>query len=113
MNHNNEDLTRKLAANEFVRVNGLTMRMIVLLFKVKWFRFNELDIALASNKLDSGDIYETLDYFESQGYIEVRNIDTKQVTKLADSDIGDIEFKLTGEGKKVAYGIRTDDAIDL
>ncbi len=114
---NNIDLKKnaldKITANEFKRVNGMTMRMIVLLFKVKWFMFNELEIALATNKLTREEIYEALDYFESEGYIEVRSIDGQQPIRLADIDVTDVELKLTGEGKKVAYGIRADDAIDL
>lgn len=112
-NHLRKNALDKITANEFKRINGMAMRMIVLLFKVKWFMFNELEIALATNKLTREEIYEALDYFESEGYIEVRGIEGRQLVRLADIDICDVELKLTGEGKKVAYGIRIDDAIDL
>ncbi len=103
----------QMTANEFKRINGVVMRMIVLLFKVKWFRFDDLVIALTANKLSREEIYEALDYFESQEYIEVRELEGRQEVRLSDMDIEDVEIKLTGEGKKVAYSIRTDDGIDL
>lgn len=104
---------QQITANEFKRINGMVMRMVVLLFKTVWFRTDELETALATNKLTKEEIYEALDYFESEGYIEVRSIEGRQAVRLSDVHVEDVEIKLTGEGKKVAYGIKTDDAIDL
>jgi hypothetical protein len=103
----------QMTASEFKTINGTVMRMIILLFKTRWFTFREIITALTVNKYDKEEIYEALDYFESQGYIEVRDIEGRQEVRLSDMDEDEIEMKLTGEGKKVAYSIKTDDGIDL
>lgn len=114
---NTETMKKKamgqMTANEFKTINGTVMRMIILLFKIRWFTFREIETALMANKYDREDIYEALDYFESQGYIEVREIEGRQAVRLSDMDTDEIEMKLTGEGKKVAYSIKTDEGIDL
>ena len=114
---NSEQMKRKamdqVSASTFTRTNGVVMRTIIMLFNIRWFKASELKAALANRDVEESDIYEALDYFEGQKYIEVREIATKEAVRLSDFYIDDVEFKLAPQGKLVALSIKKDDGIDL
>lgn len=102
-----------MEAEEFTKNNGIVMRMIATMFRRGWFRIRELMQTLTPYNMGVEDIMDAVDYFEDRKYIDCRDVDTKVLVRSCDAEIGDIELRLTADGKLLGYQLIKDDGIDL
>lgn len=108
-----EEVYHQVQAKRFQNSNGIVVRTVSRMFKTRFFRFDELKVALSSYGLSEIEIYDALDYMEGKKYIEVREVSTKRNVRLSDMDVEDVEFKLTSEGTLVALSIISDPGIEI
>lgn len=63
--------------------------------------------------ITKGEISDSVNYLYEAGYIHLRDIVTKELTTLADSDFDDLEAKLTAKGISLLAGGINDPCIKL
>lgn len=98
-----KELERRLRAGNFTENCGSVLRTINIL-RQKYNRLAGIRYALPS--LAEDEILDAINYLHEEGYIHLRDIDTKDmaVTGLADKDYRQLEAKLSGKGIKLLAG---------
>ena len=108
-----EEVYHQVQAKRFITTNGIVLRTVGRMFKTRFFRFDELKVALSSYGLGEIEIYDSMDYLEGKKYIEVREVSTKRNVRLPDMEVAEVEFKLTSEGTLVALSIISDPGVEI
>ena len=99
-----------IRAGNFKENNGSVMRTINML-RTQYHRLKSVEYALPN--ITKGEISESVNYLYEAGYIHLRDIVTKELTTLADSDFDDLEAKLTAKGISLLAGGINDPCIKL
>lgn len=99
-----------IRAGNFKENNGSVMRTINML-RTQYHRFKSVEYALPN--ITKGEISDSVNYLYEAGYIHLRDIVTKELTTLADSDFDDLEAKLTAKGISLLAGGINDPCIKL
>lgn len=99
-----------IRAGNFKENNGSVMRTINML-RTQYHRLKSVEYALPN--ITKGEISDSVNYLYEAGYIHLRNIVTKELTTLADSDFDDLEAKLTAKGISLLAGGINDPCIKL
>lgn len=101
-------------AKEFLRKNGVVMRIMLTLFPRGFFNIEELLGALAAYKdMSIDDVLASIDYFADKGYIDVRHIETRETVLACDYDADEIEMRVRAEGVLIGKNIIEDIGIEL
>lgn len=106
------EIAARIRAGNFVVNNGKVLRTINILRE----KYNKLTgIRYALPDLDDSEILDSINYLHEEGYIHLRQIETKApaVTGLADYGYKELEAKLTGKGIKLLAGGIDDPVIDI
>ena len=99
-----------IRAGNFKENNGSVMRTINML-RTQYHRLKSVEYALPN--ITKGEISDSVNYLYEAGYIHLRDIVTKELTTLADSDFDDLEAKLTAKGISLLTGGINDPCIKL
>jgi hypothetical protein len=63
--------------------------------------------------LEADEILDSINFLFEEGYIHLRNVETKIPVNLADSDYRELEAKLTGKGIRLLSGEIDDPAVSV
>ena len=99
-----------IRAGNFKENNGSFMRTINML-RTQYQGLMSVEYALPN--ITKGEISDSVNYLYEAGYIHLRDIVTKELTTLADSDFDDLEAKLTAKGISLLAGSINDPCIKL
>ena len=99
-----------IRAGNFKENNGSVMRTINML-RTQYHSLKSVEYALPN--ITKGEISDSVNYLYEAGYIHLRDIVTKELTTLADSDFDDLEAKLTAKGISLLAGGINDPCIKL
>lgn len=106
-----KEMTERIRQKKFFKNNGVVLKGINLL-RTKFVQLTELRYALEP-AMSEAELRDSVNYLTESGYINLRNIRTKQPTTLADCDFEDIEAKVSADGIKVIACVKTDECIDV
>ena len=95
----------------FVNRNGVVLKGINLL-REKYVQLSELKYALEPT-LTEQELRDSVNYLSESGYINMRNIRSKQPTTLADCDFYEIEAKVSADGIKIIACVKSDECIEV
>lgn len=104
-------LMSKIVANDFAELNGAIMRTISTVFKFRWFKIS--DLQLAFNDRHDDEMLESLNYLEKAGYLEVRDIGSKSKVEMQYAELEETEAVLTAKGIRLVKYFFTDSAINI
>lgn len=104
-------LMSKIVANDFAELNGAIMRTINTVFKFRWFKISDLQLAFKDRQDD--EMLESLNYLEKAGYLEVRNIESKERIEMQYAEPEETEAVLTAKGIRLVKYFFTDSAINI
>ena len=108
---NNEELLRKMRAENFVKNNGETLRAINVLrhgfcpLRNAWSVLTKL--------MTEQEFLDCINFLQLEGYLEIRHMDSHQQTDIADAHYGQLEAKLSGKGIRLAQGGILDELVDM
>lgn len=106
-----KEMQERIRQKKFFRNNGVVLKGINLL-REKYVRLTELKYALEPTLMEQ-ELRDSINYLSESGYINMRNIRSKQSTTLADCDFDDIEAKVSADGIKIIACVKTDECIDV
>ena len=82
------------------------------LLREKYVQLSELKYALEPT-LTEQELRDSINYLSESGFINMRNIRSKQPTSLADCDFYEIEAKVSAEGIKIIACVKSDECIEV
>lgn len=109
---NREAEKRKLRAGEFMMNNGRVLLTINLL-REKYNALRSVEKGLKGEGIDRQEFIDSVNFLHEEGYIYLRDMETKEAAGLADSDYQALEAKVTGKGIRLLGGGLSDDMVDL
>lgn len=109
MNVNEQDIIKKMRADNFVSNNGVVLRAINI-GRINYNRLSSLCRALEPD-IEKADFTDCINYLSESKYIILRRCDNKQPANISDDDIDDIEAKVSPEGIKLLAGRLSDPCV--
>lgn len=106
-----KEMTERIRQKKFFRNNGIVLKGINLL-RTKYVQLSELRYALEP-VLSESELRDSVNYLSESGYINLRSINSKHPTTLADSEFEEIEAKVSADGIKIIACAKTDECIDV
>ena len=106
-----KEMQERIRQKKFFRNNGIVLKGINLL-REKYVQLSELKYALEPS-INEHELRDSINYLSESGYINMRNIRSKQSTTLADCDFYDIEAKVSADGIKIIALVKTDECIEV
>lgn len=106
-----KEMQERIRQKKFFRNNGVVLKGINLL-REKYVQLSELKYALEPT-LTEQELRDSINYLSESGFINMRNIRTKQTTSLADCDFYEIEAKVSAEGIKIIACVKSDECIEV
>lgn len=106
----NEDLLKKMRAGNFVENNGKVLRAINLL-RHEYIKLKSVQNVLTD--LDEQEFLDSVNFLQQEGYIELRRLESKLVTKLADASYKELEAIVSGKGIRLLGGGVEDPMVDV
>lgn len=104
------EIIRKMRAGNFRVNNGRVLRAINIL-REKYMPLKSLPYALA--ELGEGEVIDSVNFLQEEGYIRLRHVETKTETQLADADYKTLEAKVTGKGIRLLGAGLQDAMVDV
>ncbi|WP_173386443.1 type VI secretion protein [Ruminococcus flavefaciens] len=104
-------MQERIRQKKFFRNNGVVLKGINLL-REKYVQLSELKYALEPT-LTEQELRDSINYLSESGFINMRNIRSKQPTSLADCDFYEIEAKVSAEGIKIIACVKSDECIEV
>lgn len=104
----NEAAIKEIRAGRFRENNGDVLTNINLL-RIKHVPLRDLRYVL--KKLSEGEIVDSVNFLQLAGYIELRHMVSKDVTRLADSEFDELEGLATAKGIRLLNGGIKDDEV--
>ena len=109
---NREEARKKYRANAFKINNGKVLATVNLL-REKYCKLTIVEAGLKNEGITREDFTDCINYLQEEGYIRLRDIETHEEKELADSDVTELEGKVTGKGIKLLSGTLSDDTVYL
>lgn len=106
-----KEMAERIRRKKFFRNNGIVLKGINLL-RTQFVSLAELKYALEPT-ISEPELRDSVNYLSESGYINMRNIRSKQPTTLADCDFEEIEAKVSADGIKIIACVRSDECIDV
>lgn len=106
--NNNEELIQKMRAGRFIENNGRILRAINVLHE-KYVALSGILYALP--EIDEDDLCKAVNYLDEQGYIRIREMQSKLQASISDVPYTELEAKLTGKGIQLLAGLLKDPAV--
>lgn len=107
---NDKEALEKIRTGRFVKNNGRVLRTINIL-RYKYEKLEEVLYAL--DDLKENEYLDSLNYLCESEYIQLRCIKNKQSAELADTEIAELEAKLTDKGIKLLSGKIFDEMVEV
>lgn len=108
--HDAKEVFNKIKTGRFVKNNGKVLRTINLL-RYRYEKLSEVRYAL--DDMPENEYTDSLNFLYEAGYIQLRNIRSKQEVSLADGEIEDLEAKVTSKGIRLLAGDLTDLLVEV
>lgn len=110
-----EDMERKklmsrIVAHDFAEFNGAIMRTVSTVFKFRWFKISDLQVAFPGRE---DELAESLNYLEKAGYLETRDIDSKARVEIQYAEPDETEMVLTARGIRLVKYFEIDAAVNV
>ena len=109
MSVNEQDIIKKMRADNFVSNNGVVLRAINI-GRINYNKLSSLCRALEPD-IEKTDFTDCINYLSESKYIILRRCDNKQPANISDDDIDDIEAKVSPEGIKLLAGRLSDPCV--
>ena len=107
----NNDLMKKIRAGNAVENNGKVLLSINLL-RHEFIKLKNVYRALAGD-LSEQEYLDSINYLSLEGYISLRDFDSKADARLADADYLELEALVTSKGIRLLGGIVRDEMVDV
>ena len=108
---NEQDIIRKMRAENFVANNGTVLRAINIGRK-NYNKLRQLQRALEPD-IDLADFVDCVNYLSEAKYITLRKCSDKSSANIADDDLDEIEAKVSAEGIRLLNGKINDPCIEV
>lgn len=106
-----EDIIKKIRDGNFRENNGQILRTFNIL-PDKYIALKDIKYAIPN--MQENDFTKSLDFLQEEGYLRLRDIETRNEVLLADSDMLTLEAKLTGKGSRLLNGgIPSDNMVEI
>lgn len=110
---NDQELRQKMAAGELATNNGTVMRTLGIVGSdYKYLKLKSLLLALAGSITRSA-LCSSINYLADSGYLHVRCISDKSDASVSDTEMEELEVKLTPRGMQVQRCVRKDPLVDM
>lgn len=106
----NEEIKKRMRQNRFVSNNGMVLRAANAL-RAKYTALADLSFALEPS-MSEGELTDCLNYLSRSGYVELRDIRTREVKYLSDADFERLEAIVTPKGVQLLNGKISDPCVD-
>ena len=100
----------KIKTGRFIKNNGRVLRTINIM-RYKFEKLSEVHYAL--DDMPDDEYIDSLNYLFEAGYIQIRDIRSRQPAVLADVDMEHLEAKLTDKGIKLLAGKSMDELLEV
>lgn len=106
---NEQDIIKKMRADNFVNNNGVVLRAINI-GRINYNKLAPLCRVLAPD-IDSTEFCDCINYLSESGYIILRRSDNKLPANISDDNVDDIEAKVSPNGIRLLAGKISDPCI--
>lgn len=106
-----KELQERIRQKKFFHNNGIVLKGVNLL-REKYVHLSELKYAFEPS-MSEQELRDSLNYLSESRYINMRRIDSKKETTLADCEFNEIEAKVSADGIKIIACVRTDECIEV
>lgn len=103
---------RKLSAGNFIKNNGAVLRTINIL-RYKYNKLTGVQNVLEGNGIQEDEFLDSVNFLTEEGYVHLREISSKDIATLADSDYRTLEAKVTAKGIRLLAGGIDDTMIEV
>ena len=103
---------RKLRAGVFMVNNGRVL-MTINLLREKYNALRSVEKGVKSEGISRQEFVDSINFLAEEGYINLREIDSREKANLADYDYQTLEAKITGKGIRLLGGGINDNMVDL
>lgn len=107
----NKEMQERIRQKKFFRNNGIVLKGINLL-REKYVSLSELKYALEPTMTEQ-ELRDSVNYLSEAGYINMRDIRSRQATTPADCDFYETEAKVSAEGIKIIACVKSDECIEV
>ena len=110
---NEQELLRKVQAGELASNNGTVIRTLAAVGSdYKYLELRSLLLALAGT-LDRAALCSSVNYLADSGYLSVRSTEDKVPASVSDTELEDLEVKLTPRGMQLQRCVVKDPLVDM
>ena len=112
MTRNGEQEKRRLRAGAFMVNNGRVL-MTINLLREKYNALRSVEKGLKAEGIERQEFIDSVNFLHEEGYIYLRDMESREPANLADVEYQTLEAKVTGKGIRLLGGGITDEMVDL
>ena len=109
---NREQEKRRLRAGAFMVNNGRVL-MTINLLREKYNALRSVEKGLKAEGIERQEFIDSVNFLHEEGYIYLRDMESREPANLADVEYQTLEAKVTGKGIRLLGGGITDEMVDL
>lgn len=109
---NREQEKRRLRAGAFMVNNGRVL-MTINLLREKYNALRSVEKGLKAEGIERQEFIDSVNFLHEEGYIYLRDMESREPSNLADVEYQTLEAKVTGKGIRLLGGGITDEMVDL
>lgn len=109
---NKEMEKRRLRAGAFMVNNGRVL-MTINLLREKYNALRSVEKGLKGEGIERQEFIDSVNFLHEEGYIYLREIESREPANLADMEYQTLEAKVTGKGIRLLGGGISDEMVDL
>ena len=109
---NREQEKRRLRAGAFMVNNGRVL-MTINLLREKYNALRSVEKGLKAEGIERQEFIDSVNFLHEEGYIYLRDMESREQANLADVEYQTLEAKVTGKGIRLLGGGITDEMVDL
>ena len=109
---NREQEKRRLRAGAFMVNNGRVL-MTINQLREKYNALRSVEKSLKTEGNARQEIIDSVNFLHEEGYIYLRDMESREPANLADVEYQTLEAKVTGKGIRLLGGGITDEMVDL
>lgn len=109
---NREQEKRRLRAGAFMVNNGRVL-MTINLLREKYNALRSVEKGLKAEGIERQEFIDSVNFLHEEGYIYLRDMESRELANLADVEYQTLEAKVTGKGIRLLGGGITDEMVDL
>ena len=109
---NREQEKRRLRAVAFLVNNGC-VHMTINLLREMYYALRSVEKGLKAEGIERQEFIDSVNFLHEEGYIYLRDMESREPANLADVEYQTLEAKVTGKGIRLLGGGITDEMVDL